>query len=55
MNFVDAKTQCFCMYEIHMKFMEASRKYQVVLESIQEFLETFQVVSSSFQALGSCV
>ena len=30
MNFVHAKTQCFRMYEIHMKFMEASGKCQVV-------------------------
>ena len=30
MNFVHAKTQCFCMYEIHLKFMEASGKCQVV-------------------------
>ena len=42
------------MYEIHMKFMEAYRKCQVVLESFREFLETFQVLSSSFQARGSC-
>ena len=41
------------MYEIQVKFMEASRKCQVVLESFLEFVETFQIFSSSFQALGS--
>ncbi len=40
------------MYEIHMKFMEASRKCQVVLESFQEFLEAFQILPSGFWERG---